>query len=283
MLTKLLIFSVTMNLILGTATAGYQLMTLNYVIPINPPSNLQASTGNFYVNTTWIGNDPTYNVNVNGNWTNGTSNKYVNISLGPHAWSNVSVCNIDICDSLNVQIPNNPITIEGGQNLSVNTGSNILLNFDSSDEDGDIAIYSTNATLGSLDTISGIFTWTNVAAGTYIWNFSVNDGYGSTSSFISTIVVTLSSSEEERYVWPQSTSPQTLTDEQTLEKETISESMNSNKNSMHGQFDQIDDLPKVNKIQETGLLNLDNITKVALILGSLTIMLRILNFRRKRY
>ena len=238
-----------MNLILGTATAGYQLMTLNYVIPINPPSNLQASTGNFYVNTTWIGNDPTYNVNVNGNWTNGTSNKYVNISLGPHAWSNVSVCNIDICDSLNVQIPNNPITIEGGQNLSVNTGSNILLNFDSSDEDGDIAIYSTNATLGSLDTISGIFTWTNVAAGTYIWNFSVNDGYGSTSSFISTIVVTLSSSEEERYVWPQSTSPQTLTDEQTLEKATISESMNSNKNSMHGQFDQIDDLPKVNKIQ----------------------------------
>ncbi|MCK4306587.1 MAG: hypothetical protein KAY24_20255, partial [Candidatus Eisenbacteria sp.] len=58
--------------------------------------------------------------------------------------------------------------------------------------DNDTGAYATNATYGTLNTSTGVFTWTPTAAdsGVYVWNFNVSDGYGSVDNCDSTITVT---------------------------------------------------------------------------------------------
>ena len=84
--------------------------------------------------------------------------------------------------SQNTQIPNNPITITGCVDSEVTEMSELTIDLGHTDLDSDSGTYATNATEGSLDSATGIFTWTPAAAdsGVYVWNFNVSDGYGST-------------------------------------------------------------------------------------------------------
>ena len=66
---------------------------LNYTPP--SPVNLISTQGNFWINHSWepgAGNDTdSYNVSVNGSWTNGTTSTYNNSTVAAHGWSNISV------------------------------------------------------------------------------------------------------------------------------------------------------------------------------------------------
>jgi parallel beta-helix repeat protein len=57
------------------------------------PTNLAATTGNFWVNHTWGGNGyvDSYNVSVNDVWGNGSTDQHSYHVRSPHAWSNISV------------------------------------------------------------------------------------------------------------------------------------------------------------------------------------------------
>ncbi|MCD4797479.1 MAG: hypothetical protein K8R19_00520, partial [Methanosarcinales archaeon] len=65
----------------------------NYVPP--DPTNLANTTGSYWVNYTWsagTGNaSDSYNVSLNGTWTNGTANTFMNTSVGPSGWANITV------------------------------------------------------------------------------------------------------------------------------------------------------------------------------------------------
>ena len=59
------------------------------------PSDLVNTTGDYWVNYTWspgAGNvTDSYNVNLNGVWTNGTTSTFVNTSIGPGGRANITV------------------------------------------------------------------------------------------------------------------------------------------------------------------------------------------------
>jgi len=65
----------------------------NYVPP--DPINLLNSSGAYWVNYTWsagTGNvTDSYNVSMNNTWTNGTTDTFMNTSVGPSGWANIIV------------------------------------------------------------------------------------------------------------------------------------------------------------------------------------------------
>jgi hypothetical protein len=146
----------TMNIIVGLAAQDVQ-----------PPTNLQHTTGNFWVRHSWTAgaNTDSFNVSVNGAWHNATINQYYNnAGMSAHDWSNISVAgynvttgNLSASISQNTQIPNNPITI-------TNTG----------DWSGEVG-----------DTV-----WAPPSYGSYSVTFGVSDGHGSSDSYAMTITVT---------------------------------------------------------------------------------------------
>ncbi|NOR47212.1 MAG: hypothetical protein GQ533_04090, partial [Methanosarcinaceae archaeon] len=58
------------------------------------PTSLQSTTGNYWVNYTWTAGTgivtDSYNVSMNDTWAN-TTNTYLNVSVGPSGWANISV------------------------------------------------------------------------------------------------------------------------------------------------------------------------------------------------
>ncbi|MCD4798616.1 MAG: Ig-like domain-containing protein, partial [Methanosarcinales archaeon] len=66
----------------------------NYIPP--DPTNLANTTSNYWVNYTWsvgTGGNVTdgYNVSLNSAWTNGTTNTFANMNVGPSGWANITV------------------------------------------------------------------------------------------------------------------------------------------------------------------------------------------------
>ena len=60
------------------------------------PDTLANSTGNYWVNYTWGAGEPgnvtdSYNVRMNGTWTNETTDTFVNVTVGPSGWANITV------------------------------------------------------------------------------------------------------------------------------------------------------------------------------------------------
>ena len=164
-------------------------------------SNLQNTTGNYWINWTWDAgsNADDYDIYINEAdqgaditdlYHNETSSAHavVNISVRSHnhtlsaysAWTNDSMT-----------IPNNAITITNTADWSGNEGQQVYLDFDYTDPDSDTGTFDTNATSGNLDTATGIYTWdtTDGDQGTYYINFNVTDGYSSVSSYVSTITI----------------------------------------------------------------------------------------------
>jgi len=182
--------------------------TVSAVPTYMPPSpeNLASTTGNFYVNTTWqagsSGNtSESYNVTVNGAWTNGTANTYTNSTLSAHSWQNVSVYAFNSSGTgtlnttpamRNTRIPNNIPVQEPIGSKNVNENQTLSFTISTKDADGDTITYGTNATKGSLNTATGVFSWTPTfgESGSYVWSFNSTDNYSAVASETITVTVT---------------------------------------------------------------------------------------------
>jgi hypothetical protein len=181
-------------------------ITIKSSIPSIPPApvSLEYTQGNFWINYTWqegIGNiTESFNVSVNGSWTNGTNINYSNNSVGPHGWSNISVWAVNnsgngslslAAASNNTQVANNnPVLAQIG-NKTVAEGKLLTFTISATDLDSDALVNGTNATKGTYDPITGQFNWTPGYGdqGIYFWNFNSSDNYGGTTGQTITVTV----------------------------------------------------------------------------------------------
>jgi hypothetical protein len=174
----------------------------SYVPPV--PTNLQNTTGNFWVNHTWqagSGNTTdSYNVSINGTWYNGTTNTYYNNLVGPHGWSNITVWAYNLSGtgslsagsvSQNTQAPNNPPAQNPIGNKNVTAGDLLTFTVSATDADTDTITYGTNATTGILNATTGVYSWQTSSsdAGVYVWYFNSIDNYGGVASETITVTV----------------------------------------------------------------------------------------------
>jgi parallel beta-helix repeat protein len=153
------------------------------------PTNLAATTGNFWINHTWNGNGfvDSYNVSVNDVWSNGSTDQYYYHVTTPHAWSNISVAAFNDTTGLSsfisndVQVPNNPIALTNYTTLMLATaGDNVTVDMNHEDLDGDTATYycSRMDLFTDFNTADGTGQYTNAVNGTHEVIFGVTDGYG---------------------------------------------------------------------------------------------------------
>ena len=153
------------------------------------PTNLVATTGNFWVNHTWDGDGfaDSYNVSVNDVWSNGSANQYTYHISYPHGWSNISVAAFNDTTGLSsfisndVQVPNNAIVLTNYTMLMLATaGDNVTVDMNHEDLDGDTATYycSRMDLFTDFNTADGTGQYTNTANGTHEVIFGVTDGYG---------------------------------------------------------------------------------------------------------
>ena len=162
-----------------------------YIPPV--PVELTSTQGNFWVNHAWkagTGNvTDSYNVNVNGVWTNGTTSTYFNTTVGPHGWSAISIWAYNnsgggslslTSASQNIQAPNNPPVQLPIGDMEVYTGQQLTFKINATDADSDNIHYGTNATKGNLDSSTGVYSWIPAGGdeGVYTWEFSSSDDYG---------------------------------------------------------------------------------------------------------
>ena len=168
------------------------------------PTNLSASTGNFWVNWTWDKEDGTdsFNVSWNSTWHNGTTNTYMNDSVGIHQWANISVFAFNLTTgNLSVtsidgqqQVPNNVVLLTVTQVYTELEGKMIFISdTSSSDADGDTPTYSCNRTdlFTDFSTSTGYGNWTTgtTDSGVYYVDVGVSDGYGSEDNKTLTITI----------------------------------------------------------------------------------------------
>jgi photosystem II stability/assembly factor-like uncharacterized protein len=180
-------------------------------IPPDPVS-LRNTTGNFRVNYTWqagAGNvTDSYNISINGTWTNGTTLTYSNDTVGPHGTSTIIVYAYNtstggtlssgsLTDS--VTIPNNPITITNTSDAIVDEGMTVYVDYDFTDADSDTPTFGCNRTdlFTDFNTDTGSGTWSTgiTDAGTYSVDFGVSDGQGSSDNYTMIITVNVTTSE----------------------------------------------------------------------------------------
>lgn len=173
-----------------------------------PPTNLTASTSNFWVNyTVEAGTDDGYlvtdffNISLNNVWTNSSSN-HIESQLSPHAWGNISVCGFNStfnilgdCISANTQIPNNlPAIYNVSSNLAVAEGQVVFVKILNSTElDGDNVTFGTNRSdlFTDFNNATGEGNWTvpHLSNGSvFVIDFFLTDGYGSNHSVMSAII-----------------------------------------------------------------------------------------------
>jgi len=170
------------------------------------PIILSNTTSNYWVNYTWTAGSgnvtDSYNISINGSWTNGTSATFKNSTVGPHGYAEIIVYAFNSSGSGtlsvgnltdNVTVPNNPIDITNTSDRTVNEGENVYVDFDYTDDDSDTGTFTCNRNdlFSDFDTATGKGNWlTNYSSdGTYSVVFGVSDGYGSTVSYTMTITV----------------------------------------------------------------------------------------------
>ena len=168
-----------------------------------PPSPVFVSriSGSNWSNVTWapgVGNvTDMYNVCVNATVCDNQTAAFINTSLSPHQQNNITVLAINISNittnlvgfTSTYQNPNvvPVLSVIGTKKVYENRTLSIQLN--GTDSDNDTLTYGTNATYGTLNTTSGLYTLTpnGSIAGNYTWYFNVTDTYSGSDS--ETIVV----------------------------------------------------------------------------------------------
>ena len=122
----------------GVASQTVLIMVSSPSVIIPPiPANLSAAQGNFWINYTWepgAGNiTDSYNLSLNGNWSNGTSLLYHNDTVGPHGWSNITVWAYNNSGGMSsvsreTQVLNNQPALSPIGNRNVTAGSLLQIN-----------------------------------------------------------------------------------------------------------------------------------------------------------
>ena len=177
------------------STSNYTMtITVNDHGTTGTPTNLQNTTGNFWVNYTWDSgiNTDTFNVSQNGSWNNASSNTYINSSVGAHGWSNVSIAGYNSTSGItsasisdSVQLPNNAIVLSDvAASYTINEGETLSIDANYTDPDSDTGTFGDNSTEWNIDSSTGIVSWVTVDGDQGIYNYYINvsDGYGSTDT-----------------------------------------------------------------------------------------------------
>jgi PGF-pre-PGF domain-containing protein len=158
-------------------------------------------TGNFWVNYTWSAgaNTDSFNVSVNGVWTNGTTLTYSNTQIGPHGWVNISVAGYNSASGqlsgfeyMSTRVQNNPITLTDIQSsYLLYEGQTLYISPGYTDSDGDKGKFATTARKGTFNSSSGVLSWKTKGGdnGVNNWQINVTDGYGSISQLRFTVTV----------------------------------------------------------------------------------------------
>ncbi len=190
----------------GAATENI-IVTVNPVTIFMPPTpvSLISSQNGFWINYTWLAGSGNitdwFNVSVNGTWTYGTTQTYANNQVSAHGWSNISVYayNNSGGGSLNLtpaaldtQVDNNVPVMAPIGDQPVTAGNLLTFTVSATDADSDPLTYGTNATGGTLNQSTGVYSWmpSSADAGAHFWSFSSNDGWGGTAANTTTITVT---------------------------------------------------------------------------------------------
>ncbi|WMW25326.1 right-handed parallel beta-helix repeat-containing protein [Methanolobus sediminis] len=203
-LTDAGIYSVEFNVTDGYGSISSQIITITVNDFTLSAPTLSNSTGNFYVDWTWdaVENADSYNVSLNGIWTNGTTVLEMNNTpMDAHATSTIQVLAYNetygaLSDAVSdsITLANNLISISGLDNIEVNESELISVNAGYSDLDEDTPTFSCNRTdlFTDFNTSTGEGTWqTNyTSSGTYSIEFTVSDGVESTATQVITITVT---------------------------------------------------------------------------------------------
>lgn len=185
-------------------------MSTYFNTPVLPPvpvtTNISAVNirGNFWINWTFQKrlNTDVMIVLINGTEKqNGTQTFYNATGLKSHEIVNISVRGYNESTKTysnwtndTQTLANNPLEISGIDSVySVIAGTNITLTTLSSDADNDTILFTTNATptLGNINKSTGIFLLNTSAGdqGTYNWNITGNDSYGSIHTLNFTVLV----------------------------------------------------------------------------------------------
>jgi len=173
-------------------------------LPVLSTPVLSNTTGNDYVNWSWeaIESADSYNVSLNGAWTNGTTITEINDSnMDSHATSEITVLAYNetygvLSDSIvdSVTLANNPVSITNLNDISIDESELIEIDANFDDLDEDAVTFNCNRTdlFSNFNTTTGEGSWqTNYTdSGTYFVDFNVSDGHGSTDSQVVTITVT---------------------------------------------------------------------------------------------
>jgi PKD repeat protein len=158
----------------GSSDVAVFTVTVNAAPVPDVPTNLQNTTGNFYVNWIWAGGENTdsYNVNLNDIWYNGTTSTTINdTDMPPHSTSSIKVYGFNETYGLlsgalsgSISLPNNPVTISGISDASIIAGQIINVDANFTDIDnyiGDNAASNWDFELGGTVDYGGITDWTN--------------------------------------------------------------------------------------------------------------------------
>jgi PGF-pre-PGF domain-containing protein len=166
-----------------------------YMPPI--PEEVRQTSGNFWAYFEWEDNRTADNVtdlysyNVDGNWTNLTTNKSVNVTTVPHGIVNISVYAFNSSNGgiqnpiplvMSLQIQNNQIELNNiWAEYDIYVGDALRINPTAYNPDNDTLTFTTNATNASINLTTGAFilNTSNGDQGTYQWNITGYDGYSS--------------------------------------------------------------------------------------------------------
>lgn len=171
------------------------------VAAVGKPVLNAPATGNFWINYTWSAgaNTDSFNVSINGNWSNGSTALFKNITASPHGWSNISVAGYNSTSGqlsdfeyMTTRVPNNPITLTNVQSsYLLYEGQTLYIDADYTDADGDKGTFAKTATKGTFNSSSGALSWTTKGGdrGVYNWQINVTDGYGSISQWKFTVII----------------------------------------------------------------------------------------------
>ena len=186
------------------AVSTYSWLGVNFSLleGAESPSNLQNTSGNFWINYTWdtsISID-SFNVSINSSWTNGSTDTYSNNTTVPHGHIEIIVYGYNNSVGLsltnvtdNVTIPNNPITITNTSDFNVYEGDNVYIDYDAIDADSDTPMFTCNRTdlFTDFSSVTGQGNWIPGFDddGIYYVDMGVSDGYGSSDNYTMTIVV----------------------------------------------------------------------------------------------
>ncbi|UZE91962.1 MAG: hypothetical protein IB616_04370 [Methanosarcinales archaeon] len=171
--------------------------------PLASITNLQNTTGNFWINWTWTNPPTDFNhtmVYINGAWTVNTSDPFYNGTYSAHATKEIATRTVDAAGNINTSwvnqtttIPNNPPVLDTIDDKSIDENQQLMIDANATDLDTDTLTYSCNRTdlFTDFDTSTGKGNWTPTYAdtGIYYVDFGVSDGYDGTDNETVTITV----------------------------------------------------------------------------------------------